>query len=194
MKVELLTKKVSTGRLFKINSHMLVFRRESDKGVRMKSNTVKDRNGLYTSRFFDLPFRINVQYVKSHKSLQEELGIGNLTFDWLIDEFDSSFNSLAAASLKYHMEYAVTYCDNETRAKFTDLRDRLLCPDRGIEKPRPRHDHGRTVEEALFSTSRKECVECTEYYEDHIRYKAKVDAVSEQARKDFVEIMPRLWS
>jgi hypothetical protein len=50
------------------------------------------------------------------------------SMDWIVDEFDASFNALATASLRYHMDHAVTYCSDERRAEYQDIIDRLNPP------------------------------------------------------------------
>lgn len=125
------------------------------------------------------------------------------SMDWIVDEFDASFNALATASLRYHMDHAVTYCSDERRAQYQDIIDRL-------NPPHPkRFDPGEEEIEKRWRDSRKdwrnrlrgndpsmlndldEFEEYTERYRD--RQKER-DAVINQARHDFVDIMPTLWS
>lgn len=108
---------------------------------------------------------------------------------WIIDEFDSSFNDLAIASLRYHMDYAVAVCDDHRRAVYQDLVDRLS------EKP-PCF----TEEELLILVPpgadwmAGSSPEQSAIYDVH---REREDAYREriqQARHDFVDIMRGLWS
>jgi hypothetical protein len=65
--------------------------------------------------------------------------------NWIIDEFDLSFNALAIASLRYHLDYS--HCDNEDRREFyEELINRLSEPhtdtggDEDDRTDRARHD------------------------------------------------------
>lgn len=117
--------------------------------------------------------------------------------DWILDEFDSSFNDLAIASLRYHMDHAVTYCNDERRKQYQDLVDRLaerrprftaaemdvLHPpgeEFDIERELQRISEDDPVRDAIYAAQR----ERENAYHDRIR----------QARHDFIDVLPGLWS
>ena len=121
--------------------------------------------------------------------------------DWVIDEFDSSFNDLACASLRYHLDFAVT--DNESRReKYEDLIARLSEPgpeftDEEMEVLQPatwkfeddfeklpgggyRMTESNPEQKAIYAT----------YWKREEEYHERI----QQARHDFVDIMRHLWS
>lgn len=132
--------------------------------------------------------------------------------DWMLDEYDSSFNEFAAASLRYHLDFSVV--DNSTnverRALYEDLIARLT-------EPRPRFtreemDELKAIDAAeeaagvpLFipmepgnrkagytmrpSSEREDEIHDAQQARDDA-YHARI----QQARHDFVDIMPGLWS
>ncbi|MFC4128895.1 hypothetical protein [Nocardia rhizosphaerae] len=136
------------------------------------------------------------------KSYRELTGLPPMSIDWILDEFDSSFNDLAIASLRYHMDYSVCVCPDERRAKYEDLIDRLSERDPLFTEEeltilyppgRKREDDYEQLpdgsyrrrpstpeQQAVFDVSR----ERTAAYDERIR----------QARHDFVDIMRELWS
>lgn len=125
------------------------------------------------------------------------------SMDWIVDEFDASFNALATASLRYHMDHAVTYCSDERRAKYQDIIDRLNPPkvnmfDPGEEEIEKRWRESRKIwrnklrgNDPSVLNDRDEFDEYMERYHD--RQKER-DALIDQARHDFVDIMRELWS
>lgn len=82
------------------------------------------RGELYTQKFFRLPFNYCVDTHKREKTYAEAVNT-LLDIDWVLDEFDVSFNELAISSMKYHMDYAVTDCTPERRAKYENMIERL---------------------------------------------------------------------
>ena len=121
--------------------------------------------------------------------------------NWMIDEFDASFNDYATASLRYHLEYSV--CDNSDRREvYEDLITRL-------NEPQPRYTDeekavlrppGWTFEddlEELFDNRRRKKPTPPEkraVYDAHRKRQVEHRARIQQARHDFVDIMPELWS
>lgn len=110
---------------------------------------------------------------------------------WILDEFDSSFNDLATASLRYHMDHAVTYCDDEQRAKYQDLIDRLNEPSPEFTAEEDAILHGPGYRDRLFgeSTSEERAARNAWIERCHQR-----DRRIDQARHDFVDVMRNLWS
>ncbi|GAA2440490.1 hypothetical protein [Mycolicibacterium llatzerense] len=114
--------------------------------------------------------------------------------DWIIDEFDHNFNALAIASLRYHLDFSV--CDNSDRREvYEDLIARLA-------EPPP--DFADTPEEEAIATPPRDGLRewfnrerSPEYLALSARYrKREADYQSriQQARHNFVDIMPQLWS
>lgn len=110
---------------------------------------------------------------------------------WILDEFDASFNDLAVASLKYHLDWSV--CNNEyRRLRYEDLIRRLqerepdMCDtaeERAIMKAAfefPLNEHETPESRALSAR----------YHEREVAYEARML----RARYDFVDIMRELWS
>lgn len=163
---------------------------------------IEERGGLYETAYLPLgSWCVDVYH--NLKSYAEAVGVRNLHLDWILDEFDASFNELASGSLRYHMDYAVTYCSDEQRARYQGLIDRLSEPhvsfteeemavlsppgstieddfevsdDGGLLKTKPASD----AEKAIYKASRVREVE----------WRKRRD----EARHDFVKIMPELWS
>lgn len=85
-----------------------------------------ERGGLYDTLYFPVGgwcldgFRGRLSYA-------EAVGFKQ-SLDWVIDEFDASFNDLAVASMRYHMDWSVCYCDDERRAKYESMIARLSEP------------------------------------------------------------------
>lgn len=90
-----------------------------------------ERGGLYRRSLLPIG-PIAVAYCRRFLTYGEAVGapprFTDAAFDWVIDEFDDSFNDLAIASLRYHQDWAVTSCSDERRARYQDLIDRLSEP------------------------------------------------------------------
>ncbi|MEV6219769.1 hypothetical protein [Nocardia sp. NPDC051833] len=135
------------------------------------------------------------------QSYRKLTGLPRTSIDYILDEFDASFNNLAAASLRFHLDFSV--CDNEDRrAHYEDLITRLterdpIFTDEEMAILRPpgwkREDDYELMPNGSYrmrpSTPEEKAVyaasdERTAAYNERIR----------QARHDFVDIMPELWS
>ncbi|WP_068059332.1 hypothetical protein [Nocardia xishanensis] len=177
--------------------HIQTWYPEFDQGPRWATGRGRCRERVFAMPFFGW----DVTFYGRGKSYRELVGF-DLPIDWILDEFDDSFNDLAIASLRYHMDYSVALCSDERRAKYTDLIERLT-------EPRPRFTEeelaileppGWTWEDdfephpdggALMKPTppEKQAV-----YEAHrLREDAYLERIR-QARHDFVDIMPELWS
>lgn len=117
--------------------------------------------------------------------------------DWILDEFDSSFNELAAASLRYHLDYSV--CDNEDRrTQYEDLIKRLTEPEPDTtdeESAAIATWHPLTQQDEKGRHTLTECPPAAAAAFDTWQsreeaWRARID----QARHDFVDIMRNLWS
>lgn len=119
-------------------------------------------------------------------------------FDWVIDEFDSSFNALAIASLKYHRDWAISDIGDERRAEFQQLIERL-------EEPAPEPTGSGEV--FVFEARGEPFSELTETivmrkltpdeqaaHEDWRAREAAWEQRIDEARRDFVGVMRHLWS
>lgn len=120
------------------------------------------------------------------------------SINWILDEFDSSFNDLAIASLRYHLDFSV--CDNESRRDvyedliarlgekpptFTDEEMAVLHPP-GWEMFEPTGAGGFRLTEST--------PERTVIHERHRQREDEYRARIQQARKDFIDVLPGLWS
>lgn len=80
-----------------------------------------DSHGTCERRFLSLPGGYVVEQSREIQSYVDLVGLGKYSLDWIIDEFDASFNDLAVGALKYHMHYAVTVCYEETYQRYEAL-------------------------------------------------------------------------
>lgn len=125
----------------------------------------------------------------------------NLPIDWIIDEFDASFNQLACASLRYHLDHSVADND-EHREEWEALITRLSEPEPEftdaemavLEPP------GWTFEDDFEPLPdgryllRKSSPERLAAYEAHRLRDVAYDERIQQARHDFINVLPKLWS
>ncbi len=135
------------------------------------------------------------------QSYRKLTGFPKYSIDWILDEFDSSFNELAAASLRYHLDFSV--CDNEDRReRYEDLiarlseRDPLFTVEELaiINPPGSTHDdHWEKLPNGSYR-SRPSTPEQQAVYETSRLRTAAYNERIRQARHDFVDIMPELWS
>ncbi|WKW86045.1 hypothetical protein SEA_JONJAMES_71 [Gordonia Phage JonJames] len=158
-----------------------------------------ERGKLYDEIFLSLR-NWCVEVSRHNMSYAEYCGF-DLPIDWILDEFDSSFNELAAASLKFHLELSI--CDNEPRRElYEDLIARLTeePPDFTDEEMAILEPEGWKWSDDFEDLPeggarlRKSPPEKKAVYEAHWKRKAEYDARVKQARHDFVDIMPHLWS
>lgn len=129
------------------------------------------------------------------KSYRKLTGLPDYSIDWIVDEFDSSFNDLAIASMKYHMDYSVCVCPDGRRARFEDLIERLserrpLVADTEEKKAALRADWD---EHGLGGIMRQDPV-IDAIHEDYWRRDNEFHARMQQARHDFIDVLPHLWS
>lgn len=120
--------------------------------------------------------------------------------DWVLGEFDASFNELAIASLRYHLDYS--YADNEIhRMRFESLIDRLSEPEPTYDELEGFVDDGtggfRDVVDPETGASRfayEPSAHVREYAERfeqaHAEHQRRITA----ARHEFVDVIPLLWS
>lgn len=114
---------------------------------------------------------------------------------WILDEFDSSFNDLAISSLKYHLDFSI--CDNsDRREKYEDIIARLKEDHPHVCDTPEKHDIWEEHFKGKLSDSinKPRSPEIKAISDDyHRRSKEHFDR-QQQARHDFVDIMPELWS
>jgi hypothetical protein len=176
-----------------------------------KPHAVRKRFGVKRGRRQEIEVRIpltpkwTLELSTKGKSYRELVGAPKYleNLDWIIDEFDSSFNDLAVASLRYHMDHAVTYCDPEMRAKYQDLIDRLLEPAPGTTEDESAAidtwdlfgDLMYGADGGVVGRAVTECPEAASEAFDSWRARCEEwENRQLRARHDFVDIMRELWS
>lgn len=133
--------------------------------------------------------KTNLQMVDAPKYLKD--------VNWIIDEFDSSFNDLAVASLRWHLTQGRYIVQPGDRAKYQDIIDRLTEPEPEFtdDELAVLGDFRDDFEPAGDGYSRfNPSQEKRGIYD---AYKVREDAYLErirQARHDFIDILPGLWS
>ena len=153
-----------------------------------------DRLGELRARL-PLPFKHSIEFNGPYKSYRELVEAPEYleNLDWIIDEFDSSFNDLACATLRYHLDFSV--CDNEERRDlYEDLIERLNedpveFTDEEIEIIHARDSGDLTVDINRESTPGEKAA-YDAYWKREEEYHARIA----KARHDFVDIMRYLWS
>lgn len=135
------------------------------------------------------------------QSYAEKVGFA-LPIDWILDEFDASFNALAIASMRLHMDHPIYPCPDERRARFEALIERL-------GEPRPTftedelailHPPGWKWEDDFEplpgggSRMRESTPERQAVYDAQSERDDAHFARIQQARKDFIDVLPHLWS
>lgn len=194
------TRKKKNGFSVSVNDYCVEFRlRESYENSPYGDGPTKShgwqqkRNGIYKEAFVRLPFNACIELVKNEMDYAQAVGLKDMSLDWIIDEFDASFNDLAIASMRYHMDWAVTYCDDETRAHFEDLIHRLS--QRGEANfPADEAAHLESHSGSFSWKERRNCEECAAIFANYRVREEEARQDQMKARHDFVEIMPRLWS
>ncbi|MET8430130.1 hypothetical protein [Nocardia sp. NPDC004860] len=136
-------------------------------------------------------WRWTVEIAGRGKSYRDLVGLQIRDLDWVIDEFDASFNELAVASLKYHMDHSVCFCSPERRVKYQTLIDRL--------SEEPPHVCDTPEKQAVFAAAcpRGAVVDSEAVkpiFADFRRRETEYLERVRQARHAFVDIMPELWS
>lgn len=115
--------------------------------------------------------------------------------NWILDEFDSSFNDLAISSLKYHLGYSI--CDKSShRETFEGLIERLGEDHPNVAKNEEEEEILRNSPRSWhkdFDPNQRD-PRVDEIYDDYNRRVLEYEQRINQARKDFVDIMPYLWS
>ncbi|CAM4031069.1 hypothetical protein TSST111916_18905 [Tsukamurella strandjordii] len=144
-----------------------------------------------------------LEFDRRHLTYGEAVGaptyLRDPAFDWVIDEFDHSFNALAIASLTYHCDWSICDIGDERRTEFQQLIARL-------EEPTPEYTDGeQTISDAagdLFPEVKVgEAVTMRPFTPaEHAAHEAWQVRVAEwehridEARRDFVGVMRYLWS
>ncbi len=111
----------------------------------------------------------------------------NLPIGWILDEFDASFDSLAIASLRYHLGYSCA--NNEAyREEWEALIARLS------------ERHARFTEDemaVIHPSGARFRLDGAERHAAFAAYREREDAREariQQARHDFIDTLPKLWS
>ena len=121
--------------------------------------------------------------------------------DWILDEFDDSFNALATASLRYHLDFSV--CDNSAqREQYEDIIERLNepAPEFTDEELSVLHPPGWSImddfepnDDGTF-TLRESTPGQKKIYQRHWEREDEWRQRIDKARHDFVDIIWGLWS
>ncbi|MFF0498469.1 hypothetical protein ACFYU5_18835 [Nocardia aobensis] len=150
-------------------------------------------------------WRWSVDLLTRGKSYAELVGFPYRISDWIIDEFDSSFNKLAIASLRYHLNHSVAY-NEQHREAWEALIERLSerrpeVADTDEKKAVLRADDRHPFEPVYGAdgkishyTMRESTPEERAIMDDYdVRERAYHERI-QQARKDFIDVLPYLWS
>lgn len=110
--------------------------------------------------------------------------------NWILDEFDASFNDLAIASLKYHLDHSVAGGRDEV--KYEDLIRRLGedSPELTDEEVEILHPPGQNLLDSQDRSTPERNATRTGYMQRVEEHRERID----QARHDFVNVMRELWS
>jgi len=111
-----------------------------------------------------------------------------------LDEFDASFNELACASLKYHLEYSVARNEDQ-RPVYEDLITRLSEPAPDVcDTPEKRAVY--LAHEQIDSRNARITTPpaVREIYDNYWEREHAYQARIQQARHDFIDILRQLWS
>lgn len=155
-----------------------------------------ERKGLYFSALIKLPKNACVSIYKNGMSYGEAVGMEKMTLDWVLDEFDSSFDQLAIGSMRYHMDWAVTSCSPKTRELYLDLIERLEKYGNGASFSEEEIAHlgeCRKIREDAIEKIDK-CGRCKDIYSSFSNREDEYRKIHTDVRKEFVDIMPSLWS
>lgn len=181
---------------------------ENDEKVNEKGFWEHNKRHLYKQGLIKLPFDKCIKIVKKEKDLLEEIGIDN-KHDFLyeiVDEFDSSFEKLAIASLNYHIHHSVSVCPPSTQEKYENLIERL-----SAHSPRFTDEESKHLSNCRAQRRKKKydskdndflkdlmtptrCETCQNIYQKLDERQLEFKNNKAQTRHDFVDIMPSLWS
>lgn len=152
-----------------------------------------ERKGIYATFFKNLPKGYCIDGYRDQKSYAEITGYAkDLDLDWMIDEFDASFNDLACSVLEYHMNYAVTFCSDEQRKLYTDIQNRLLTSSDFTEEEMKHIDNCEIRSEDVLAFN--SCDECKAAYGAYNERCENQNEIIMQARRDFIDISQHFWS
>lgn len=158
-----------------------------------------ERNGLYKKAYVRTPLGTCVDIYKEEMTYAEAVGLKDMSIDWILDEFDSSFDDLAIASMKYHMDWSVAQFGEERRELYQDIIKRLEAGHRRDTLHTPdelEHIQSHMTEDNPLGLRRrgKECEECDTISQAYRAREIKLNEEHQQARHDFIKILPQLWS
>lgn len=171
-----------------VNNHTFEFRKkyrfEDNRAYWWKS----DKRRGQSKAFLPLPLKLCISGFREDKTYAELVNVPDLTVDWIIDEFDASFNKLAVASMQYHLNHAITIPTQHKREtfnalirRFETLQDIAL---EGITKEEYNNfGKGDTTPEV-----RKRVLNAI------LERDKKIEAAEIAVREDFLKIVPYLWS
>lgn len=129
------------------------------------------------------------------ESIAEKCGIpSNWTFGWVIDEFDASFDKLAMASLRYHLDHAVTVCEGEWRVKLESMLDEFEEINARQSASAESLDHFESHDMDVMDLLRLNCAECDRHTDEANAADRQLFADRQAVRHKFVDLMPGLWS
>lgn len=158
----------------------------------------KEKHSLGRWTLINLPFGLQLSYDKSRYA-RDLAGVPkDYSIDWIIDEFDESFNSVAAASLYYHLNLGVA--DNEhSREYFEKLSKELIESEKHtFELTDEEIKHQDKIFET-WNTGKRSNLTCRCDICKNISKKIR-EAEKEKtrrvqkAREEFLEVLPCLWS
>lgn len=142
-----------------------------------------------------LPFGLEIS-VWTHRYPRDLCGIPkDYDIDWILDEFDSSFDVLAVASLRYHLDYAITDSTWKRPRYEALIRQFEQAQEaRNVLLTDEEQEHLKSYTIPQLLTHGPECEPCKAPQARVMAAETESRRLQDQARHDFIEILPELWS
>lgn len=169
----------ATGEIVAKNVH--VYAREEFDGAFLEWAHSRTRTQGHEFRLTML-WRWSIVLLTRGKTYAKLVGFPYQISDRIIDEFDSSFNKLAIASLRYHLDHSVAYNEQHREAWEALIERHPFIP--------VYDDEGKITHYTMRESTPEERAIMDDY---DIRERTYHDRI-QQARKDFVDVLPYLWS
>lgn len=114
--------------------------------------------------------------------------------DWIIQEPDSSFDALAVACLKYHLEHSGVVLKQKDKEKYENLIEQFTVAFHHTDNVDKNFDDSHWKEEYFDKGVFDICGDCRNAMRESNKVYEEQHEMIQKARKDFIEILPELWS